>query len=236
MSISSREPQPPAAGQIVESPSKGSDAWCRQEIGRYLQRLHHCGLPPQAILTSCSFRNGKPDHEHWLSLDAAARALAGKDDVYIAVGYGPRGAQFGPHGRANAGQIIGLSFLWADIDVKHSAHQKENLPPTIDDSLWLANSMGHAPSMIVHTGHGIHAYWVFRSPLLFTTDEERSWGLALARDWQHCIRHQAMAHGWAMDSTGDGARILRAPGTWNAKTPDDRKLARILQIDGGCHD
>jgi len=121
--------------------------------------------------------------------------------------------------RGEKAQCVGIGGLWADIDFAHSLHKKTNLPPTIQDAVLVAEQAfrEHAPSWIVRSGHGIQAWWCFREPWIFETADDQARAARLVRGWQDQIRDQAGRSGWTIDSTHDLTRIMRIPGTWNAK-------------------
>src|ERR1039458_4764568 len=83
------------------------------------------------------------------------------------------------------------------------------------------------PTFVVRTGNGAHAWWLFREPLIFESDEDRRNAGALALRWQSLLRLNAAAHGWAFDRLADLARVLRVPGTKNCKDPANPKPVAI---------
>jgi hypothetical protein len=64
------------------------------------------------------------------------------------------------------------------------------------------------PTVVVNSGHGVHAYWNLSEPIHFTCDDERS-------VWASTVK--AFASILDGDSTQDCSRLLRLPGTWNVK-------------------
>lgn len=100
---------------------------------------------------------------------------------------------FGPALRKNQGaekeDVLGSRVLWVDVD--NEQYPQCTLPP----------------SMVVHSGHGWHLYWVLDRPLL-DVDRTELYNKALSRDIP----------------TADKAcwncnRVLRVPGTTNSKDP-----------------
>jgi hypothetical protein len=55
---------------------------------------------------------------------------------------------------------------------KSEAHPKVALPATIKDAMEILPEQ-LPPTFEVQTGNGAHAWWLFREPLIFETDEER---------------------------------------------------------------
>jgi hypothetical protein len=71
------------------------------------------------------------------------------------------------------------------------------------------------PSIIVQSGHGLHAYWLFKETWLFESDEERTRAASLAKRWHGKVCSIAAKHQWAIENLGDLTRVLRLPGTFN---------------------
>lgn len=112
--------------------------------------------------------------------------------------------------------VIAIPGFWIDVDVAGEAHKKQSLPPTVKDALQLFTFLPYAPSIVVNSGHGIHAYWLFNQPWYFD-EADRSRAEKLIGRWQLLIRKEAAKRGWELDNTADLARVLRVPGTTNYK-------------------
>jgi hypothetical protein len=148
-------------------------------------------------------------------LIAQLQELAKTEDVYI--GCGASGHDYGPTLRCPANEITAIPGLWLDIDVKGETHKKQNLPPTYADAKQLLAEMGPPPSLVVNSGHGIHAWWLFKEPWVFESDEDRQRAATLSMAWSRTLKHRAKLRGWDADITGDLARVMRLPGVWNRK-------------------
>jgi putative DNA primase/helicase len=59
----------------------------------------------------------------------------------------------------------------------------------------LIDAVGLPPSIIVPTGHGLHAYWLFREPFVIETVAERDALKSLSRRFQQMVRLLAQARG-----------------------------------------
>ena len=59
--------------------------------------------------------------------------------------------------------------------------------------------------------------------------EDRQAAYHLLHRLQATIQAVAKLHGWDVDSTFDLARVLRLPGTYNRKVPDDPKPVEIIE-------
>lgn len=117
--------------------------------------------------------------------------------------------------RSRLNLISSISCVFADIDEKDFADQQ-----SFRSHL---KSIQPKPSVVVHTGRGVHMYWLLNEPFRVYGDET-----ALAR-----AKH--LQRGWVAYTKSDpGAadlpRILRVPGTVNWKT-DSGARTRFLRFD-----
>src|SRR5882724_2210965 len=140
-------------------------------------------------------------------------------------------------GRGKHDAMAGIGGIHLDIDVAHPdkrVHKKGNLPPTIDAAVELVNSIELPVSMIVHSGYGIHAYWLFKDFWTFAGDneaEERAEAAKLIEVWQRMFKWRAAKNKWDVDSVHDLTRVLRIPGTLNYKIAESPVLAAISYLD-----
>ena len=141
--------------------------------------------------------------------------LSEAEDVYI--GCGSSGQNYGPTLRCPANLIAAIPGLWLDIDIRGDGHKKQKLPPTMADAERLMAEMGPPPSVVINSGHGLHAWWIFKEPWVFDSEDERQRAYALSMAWSRTLKHRAKVHGWDADVTGDLARVMRIPGLWNRK-------------------
>jgi hypothetical protein len=155
--------------------------------------------------------------EHW----------AEKENVYF--GCGLRTQNFGPTLRGERADVVGLPGVWLDIDYGLD-HKKPNLPPTEEDALQLVKDMGPPPTLLMHSGRGLQAWWGFREPWIFADEEDRMKAERLTKAWCTTLRVRARAKGWDADQVGDLPRVMRLPGLWNRKGVPKR--TRLLSADG----
>jgi hypothetical protein len=154
---------------------------------------------------------------------------AEQENVYI--GCATRGANLGPTLRGASRDCLAIPGVWLDVDYG-TEHRKPNLPPTEQDARELVYSMGLPPTLIIHTGQGLHAWWLFREPFLIETDEDRARAAYLAQGWSDALCAHAKTRGWAADGVGDLARVMRPPGLWNRKGAPLR--TKIISITDPC--
>jgi hypothetical protein len=173
-----------------------------------------------AVTSRCRlvvFTAPAPRWRHFADLAQAvayAQKQSGTLDLYFGVGLIRRGTR----GRGTAADVTAIGALWADIDLAGEAHPDKPLPTTIDEALGLLDDLPLGPSLVVDSGHGLHAYWLLKEPWVFDSAEERGRAARLARGWHGLVCLTAARHGWRLQNLGDLARVLRLPGTTNYKT------------------
>lgn len=146
---------------------------------------------------------------YWFSdtEDAARFVVDSSDncDIYTSVGHfheRPR------RGRGKASEVSAIPGLWSDVDYGQSGY-----PDDIDAALEVIRQIGPQPSLIIHSGHGLQAWWLLHEPLDISDQVAQ-----LLKRWNATL--QTAAHvvgGWALDSVHDLARVMRVPGTYNNK-------------------
>ena len=151
-------------------------------------------------------------------------------DVYTGVGLAPGGGvRLTRKNRLKEWQVAGIPGLWADIDVAHPVHAKsERLPPTRKQAIDAVNQLPFDPTILVNSGHGLQAWWLFEEVWLFSCPEERESARRTTQWWHRALQAIFGAHGWTLDSTFDLARVMRLPGTWNNKEMDSRKPVEVV--------
>lgn len=158
-----------------------------------------------------------PKRSAWFrSVEAAAEyASRCAADTYIGVGLSRM--DYGPHQRAKAGEIIHVPAFWLDIDVRGPVHKHDDLPPTFEDARLLVREVGREPTVTVHTGHGLQAWWSVSDGDCGTDAERQNIANAVARWQRYQIKNAKERYGWRLDATHDLARLMRLPGTLNCK-------------------
>ena len=161
----------------------------------------------------------------WFPVSAPVPELDLEQNCYLGLGI-RRQRPDNDRTRGNADDIIGIPGLWLDLDY-HSpgAHKvRHPLPPSEDAALSLLSAAPYKPSLIVHSGHGLQVYWLFKEVAYFDTKTDRDVFGRLCRGWQQLFQQAGRDRGWHVDSTADLARVLRIPGTRNLKTGEAREV------------
>lgn len=168
------------------------------------------------------------------ALDFYVKAQA-EANVYIGAGLSK--TDNGPNRRVTKNAVAGIPGLWADIDVSGPGHKESRkpLPETFDKALNLLRAAcgDTPPTVIVHSGGGLQAWWLFSEPWLFSGDAERELAQQIAQAWNDRLRSYFHDQGYDLDSTWDLSRVMRLPGTLNVKAIPT--LVRILDASGPRH-
>ena len=134
------------------------------------------------------------------------------------------------HKKASDSDIVAIPCLWCDIDVKSPVHADQNLFPNVEAVLSMIDSklqpLGLSPNIIVNSGYGIHAYWIFDSPIVFNSNDDRQLAESLLKNIQAVIR--LCSKPYSIDPTADLSRSLRIPGSVNWK--GDHENAPIAKV------
>lgn len=160
------------------------------------------------------------------SIDASYK-LRGENGIYSRVTTLARK----PEKKGSRGEVALSSHflgLWTDIDfgtVGHAAGEK--LPPNAEAAEEVYENSGLPPASItVHSGGGLYHIVKLAEPLDITDAETRMRVNALSRRWQQRVQAASKCMGYSYGTgVSDLARVLRIPGTVNAKDWSNRRLA-----------
>lgn len=110
-----------------------------------------------------------------------------------------------------------------DIDIRSEAHKGD--PSLLAADFDEAKSfLPFTPSLIIHSGYGLHAYYIWAEPLAIT-DANREQIKRRNNLLLDVIRQRS--NGKKIDGVGDLPRVLRTPCTFNYKLGKDLSLIHI---------
>jgi len=163
---------------------------------------------------------------------STARGLSPRTDTYFGVclqGKPPRGATVT---RGTGDTAVAMPGLWFDVDCAGGNHKKQDLPTLGEATEFVNGGPLGPPAAIVHSGGGLHAYWLFDHPRMLEDGADRERAQQLSTAFQLEMLRLAKMRGWALDNTSDLARVLRLPGTWNHKYVPPRPVELALLDEG----
>jgi len=121
-------------------------------------------------------------------------------------------------GRTEAKDVTRLAALYADIDFKEKPKGMGSLPGAQDLMQVLSGALGIDPVAVLHSGHGLQAYWLVEDGHIDEFNGTDMKNLSLR--WGLLCKEMARVEGGGVDSIFDLARIFRAPGSVNWKDPE----------------
>ena len=137
-----------------------------------------------------------------------------KTDIYMAVSFFVEPGDL--HTRGKAANSSGIYGLWLDIDVQSVYRSRADLPSTGEEARKVLAD-GPQPSLLIDSGYGLQAWWLFKKPWIFKDSNDRLSASRLAGAWNEWYRLKALNFGWGLDGVSDLARVMRVPGTLNHK-------------------
>lgn len=158
---------------------------------------------------------------------ALAQQRSVRSDVYFGLGL----IEGSPSGRGRYQDVAAIGALWADIDMQSSVHPRQQLPVTLDEARRLLSQVPLQPSLVVGTGHGLHAYWLLHEPWVFESGADRDRAALLSKGWHGLICAEAARKEWSLENLGDLTRILRPPGTVNHRDAEHPVAVELLEAE-----
>lgn len=204
------------------------------QLANFFNQLYGKITAPHFIYL-ITFKNGIETYSFSITDESQIEAMAQEAiklanngfDVWHAVNPVSVEPTFGKRGDEFA--VSYQTAIVVDIDIRSDAHKG-------DQSLLAANFdeaksfLPFTPSLIIFSGYGLHAYYIFNQPIKITDDnrEELKRRNNLLLD---IIRQRA--NGKKIDGVGDLPRVLRTPYTFNFKLgADNAPMCHIVEDSG----
>lgn len=156
-------------------------------------------------------------------------AIEMRDSVDVYFGIGTRKRDLGKYKRGSSADIHSIPCLWVEIDILGGHHAADDLP-TREQADEILQSFHLSPSIINHSGGGLHCYWLLDHTYLIESEDDRLYMSKLMKEFQQVFISIAGEQGFHVDHTADLARVLRVPGTYNRKS-DDPKMVTTEYIN-----
>lgn len=114
--------------------------------------------------------------------------------------------------RGGADECVTVPGMWADIDIAGDAHKgSHEYAPDLASALDLLADYPLPPTAVIHSGHGLQAWWLFNEP------QQADDVADLLEQWAITWIELGARRGWKVDNVFDTARVMRLPGTLNNK-------------------
>lgn len=153
----------------------------------------------------------------------------GDSDIYMAAGLA--GSVQSPNKRRTTNQaVVAIAGVWADIDVNGGPDGKSGVAHSWEEAQNLAEYLMQ-PTLLVHSGYGLQAWWLFETVWCFADSDERDHAQKVVQGFQGALKSEAKKRGYTIDSTFDLARLMRVPGGFNHKGTSPQEVT--LFDDGG---
>jgi putative DNA primase/helicase len=136
--------------------------------------------------------------------------LPAEGSVYF--GVNPAKARRGIKDRATNEDIAQVNTLYAEFDAKDFGQDK-------DKALQHVQALPLAPSVLIDSGGGYHAYWLLAEGVKIRDEKERRRIADIQARWVKFVQGDHAVY--------DLARVLRVPGTYNYKYDPPREVRYI---------
>ncbi|HOF24618.1 MAG TPA: hypothetical protein PLX91_11375, partial [Thermotogota bacterium] len=134
----------------------------------FMQRLKNITDDGVFIITSFALTGETVDHGAWIEAKTKASgariyddndAVATDANVYYTIN--PR-TRYNGHSQGDKSDIAQVIAFFADVDVGRIGHKKPSTYRTNAEALQAIDAFPLVPSLIVDTGHGVQALWLFK--------------------------------------------------------------------------
>lgn len=123
--------------------------------------------------------------------------------------------------------VVALTSLWIDIDFGYDAHKSKKNPADEKQAIDLIGAFPLEPSILIRSGHGFHAHFLFDKCLRINSEEDRNKAKDLSSGFFRAMNGLAVHRGFQLDSVQNLDRILRVPGTRNFKANTERDVELV---------
>lgn len=135
---------------------------------------------------------------------------------------------YGKGSQGTQANIIALAGFVLDVDLKGGKHVASELPETDEDVATILEA-GPDPTLVVSTGGGLHAWWLFERPWPLSDAHERKRARRAFQEFQDRYIKRGAEHGFHIDSTATIQHVFRLPGTQNYKQTVPRPVEVIYR-------
>jgi hypothetical protein len=148
-------------------------------------------------------------------------------DVYTAISTQIEARKAASRGTAdNAAAVFGF---FADVDLA-AKNEGKNYPKDVDEALAILAKFPLKPTVIIHSGGGLHVHWFLDEPYLLGSKQPIAKAKAIWTAFQRALRDHFRQHDREIDSVGDLVRNFRPPGTLNHRSAAPSPV-KVLSTD-----
>lgn len=155
--------------------------------------------------------NSAGKQSHWFQVGQAPGVQLGLPylggcDIYYSVNPVRAAADRSIHRKSHKADVMAVNCLWAEFDDKDFS----------GNAAGYAAQLAPAPSVTIHSGGGVHAYWLLQDTFVIGGDAARDEIDSIQKRWQ--------VHQGGDKGVNDLARVLRVPGSLNFKYTPPREV------------
>ncbi|MDZ7697633.1 MAG: hypothetical protein U5R49_12180 [Deltaproteobacteria bacterium] len=168
-----------------------------EQVKRFFNIIHS-DIADEVLISICTIRSTggmqakffHPDGEDLLNyvLSASPR----KDVWYNVCPFGRR-PKWGRGSEADVRLVLGE---WLDIDTEDGVHKKKGLPK-YEEAVEFLKTLPWNPSLTVHSGGGVHVYYLFKEPQTIKCEADRVTLKSLSERFQKYVIARMNEKGWS---------------------------------------
>lgn len=168
-------------------------------------------------ITITTLPSKKNYHIPVAEIDRAAEIISSHQNENIFYGTALRNDGLAPSTRGKVEDVHSVVCFFADIDIQGEAHKEMKLPATMEEVNTFLSDLNLPPTIIINSGHGVHAIWCLDHPFVIDSEEDRKRITSMSSAFGNHIKKSGLDRGWKLDFVQDITRMLRLPGSLNHK-------------------
>lgn len=193
-------------------------------------------IPDDTVGNICIMTLPNRHHQWFMSKDKIAEYIRSKresQNVYWGLStFGDLKAKSGKGIARTEENVLSLMGIGIDVDIAGEGHKGDKALPLNQGEAMdvIYYGMPIKPTLIINSGNGIQAFYMFKEPWIFDTEEEKDKAKKLWYQIIYTLKYHSS--GIFIDPTYDLSRVMRVPGTFNLKDPVNPKPTKIVEMSG----
>ncbi len=195
-------------------------------VGNYFDEGELC-------LVVCSQLDAGLIPHHCRSVDEAIHRIAAftaTHNIYVSLGLLRKPRESSQRG--SEPEVQALLGLVIDIDCQHPQRKKSGHFESVPEAVSALEALPLKPSLLVSTGFGVHAYWLWKEAWDISDPEEHALARSISQGWNAQVKTQL---GKTIDPTFALNHIYRVPGTINQKY-EEKPICEVLELSDRRYD